>query len=128
MENFHSIIHRGLLCALNERSAYGPGSYLTLKFGTARGFSNKSDLWKHSKLSPTSTGLKATVECIAIVEVVDDPSIHWPQITNPAESKDDLWLKRKNCYCCVVNSDHLMQLSHLIVLCNDKSAEFRFRM
>lgn len=116
MENFHSIIHRGLSSSLNERSKFGPGTYLTLNFNTANSYASKSFPWEHSQFIP-KTNSKPKVKCIAVVEVVDDPSISWPQVKeSDVTPTEDLWFWRRKSYCCVVNSDDLMQLSHLIVL------------
>lgn len=115
VENFHSIIHRGLVCALNQRSSYGFGTYLTLNYDTAFGFATHSIVWEHCKLLSKKRG----VGCIAIVEVVDDPSIKWPYKATfkPNEGAEDvdLWTQRKQCYCCVVDRDELMQLRYLLL-------------
>lgn len=113
VENFHSIIHRGLVCALNQRRLYGFGTYLTLNYNIAFGFATHSIIWDHCKLLSKSRG----VGCIAIVEVVDDPSIKWidkDTLQPKKRAKDvDLWTQRKQCYCCVVDRDEWMQLRYL---------------
>ncbi|KAJ6646989.1 Protein mono-ADP-ribosyltransferase PARP16 [Pseudolycoriella hygida] len=107
LENFHSIIHRGLISDLNERRLYGFGTYLTLKYSTAMGFAAKSARWHHSRLFS-----HPYLSCIAIVEVVDDPSIIYSETP---KWNVDIREHRKNCYCLVVNRDELMQLRYLFV-------------
>ncbi|KAG4070869.1 hypothetical protein HA402_011095 [Bradysia odoriphaga] len=111
-ENFHSIIHRGLISALNERSAHGFGTYLSLNYMTAFHYSSVSTIWPHSRLlSPRG------VRCIGIVEVVDNASITWPGLqTMTITPGNDLWSQRKKCYCCVVNRDEFMRLRYVMVV------------
>lgn len=42
VENFHSIIHNGIISALNKRSAHGFGSYLTTSLKTALKYARQS--------------------------------------------------------------------------------------
>ncbi|XP_037042284.1 protein mono-ADP-ribosyltransferase PARP16-like [Bradysia coprophila] len=110
-ENFHSIIHRGLIGALNERSAYGFGTYLSMNYLTAFQYASQSTIWPHSRLLSTDK----SVRCIGIVEVVDDASINWPGLRAVSQGSD-LWSERKQCYCCVVNRDELMRLRYVLVV------------
>lgn len=50
LENFHSIIHRGLKNELNIRKAYGHGTYLSSTLKVSKGYSTGSEAWGHSAL------------------------------------------------------------------------------
>jgi len=102
LENFHSVVHRGLIAALNQRSTYGVGSYLSNNFHISLGYSPGSPGWSNSEMG-------RPVVCIAICEIVDDPGItkqHFENSSHPDGGH----------YYYVVARDELIQLSHLIVI------------
>lgn len=121
--NFHSIIHRGLRCSLNLRSAYGPGTYLSSNLDTATSYSNQYGFgaeYGRPRQRQYSGGIRY---CIAIVEVIKHPSIKIvpvpisgvqrhanPQVTS---NFDDTSSAHVSFY--VVNSDELMRLKHILV-------------
>ncbi|XP_037042482.1 protein mono-ADP-ribosyltransferase PARP16-like isoform X1 [Bradysia coprophila] len=111
--NFHSIIHRGLRCSLNVRSAYGHGTYLTsylqtateyaLQYGYGVGVSRLHDRIRY---------------CVAIVEVIKHPSVVVKNFSRHTmedlENKFDDTSSNEHRYY-VVDSDELMRLRHLLV-------------
>lgn len=126
--NFHSIIHRGLRCSLNLRSAYGPGTYLSSNLDTATSYSNqyvfRSELGKQRQ---HANGIRY---CIAVVEVIKHPSIKVVPLTVNGVQRyvnalvtsnfdfvtvnfDDTSSTDVKYY--VVNSDELMRLKHILV-------------
>jgi hypothetical protein len=145
LENFHSIIHRGLVSALNKRSAYGFGTYLSSHLIVSKSYAELAKGWKYSKLgtfrlsnycpqkdnlgidkvavpaylgnihTPANGNLQSdsmmniAVQCVAVVEVVDDPSIKKVDVGIVGNSA------RKY---LVVNRDELMQLYCLILFQN----------
>lgn len=69
MENFHSIIHNGLLYNLNKRSLLGVGTYVSTKINVAFLYSPfGQNYFKGSHL-----GKK--LSCIALCEVIQHPDI-----------------------------------------------------
>jgi hypothetical protein len=93
LKNFHSIIHRGLVSALNVRSAYGPGTYMSTELKVSNSYANtfSSAGWVHSYFG-------TQMRCVAICEVVDAPEIRRPVPT----------------YIVCQNDDYI-QLSHLLL-------------
>lgn len=86
VENFHSIIHNGLLNLFNkvfpvnrlnnkliflspyQTSAFGEGTYLSTELSVCLNWSPNGALWPHSLLPHT-------VSCVAVCEVVSHPSV-----------------------------------------------------
>jgi len=97
LENFHSIMHRGLVSALNVRSAYGVGTYLSSKLDVSRSYSESRAGWSKSMIGNQ-------IQCIAIVEVINHPSIRNVQIN-----------QREQTTYHVVDKDEYLQLSHLLI-------------
>lgn len=110
--NFHSIIHNGIICALNKRSAYGFGSYLSTSVATAQHYANSNKIFLPqnsislnilSNYDRLSAAEKSTrLKCIAIVEVVNDPSIKIVDFPDGMKY-------------FVVSNDDLMQVRNLLV-------------
>lgn len=69
MENFHSILHNGLIYSLNKRSMLGIGTYFSSKIEVAILFSPfGANNFKGSRL-----GKK--LSCVAMCEIIDHPDI-----------------------------------------------------
>ncbi|XP_021958202.1 protein mono-ADP-ribosyltransferase PARP16 isoform X2 [Folsomia candida] len=109
LENFHSIIHRGLKNELNIRKAYGHGTYLSSTLKVSKGYSTGSEAWGHSALMTphVDVGLellrKEHLQCVAIVEVVNHPNLKKHKVGGDGT------------HYYVVEKDEWLQLSHLIV-------------
>lgn len=114
--NFHSIIHRGLLCSLNVRGAYGNGTYLTSYLDTASTYAKQYE----------SGGDSHIKYCVAIVEVIKHPSVtvvNHSRPRQPSKSNDECKFEdtssEEHRYY-VVKSDELMRLRHLLVFYHKK--------
>jgi len=107
LENFHSVVHRGLIAALNKRSAYGVGSYLSTAYNVSLTYSGISPGWKNSEIG-------TQVRCVAICEVVDDPSITQKDFPQNQSFGGQGGFGPLSYY--VVAKDELIQLSHLIMI------------
>jgi hypothetical protein len=80
MENWHSILRRGLLNASNTKlmttgAAYGPGIYLAPDSATSLNYARVGTRW------PKSDFGEYNLQCLAIVEVIKHPEV--PQTPNP---------------------------------------------
>ncbi|KAF7495157.1 Protein mono-ADP-ribosyltransferase PARP16 [Sarcoptes scabiei] len=101
MENFHSILHNGLLYCLNKRSLLGFGTYLSSKLEVAILFSPFSkNFYKDSCL-----GKK--LSCVAVCEVIDHPDI---------ETKKDSYY--------VVSNDRFLRVAYLLLYSSDLSTNY----
>ncbi|XP_075681389.1 poly(ADP-ribose) polymerase 16 [Dermatophagoides pteronyssinus] len=100
MENFHSILHNGLIYSLNKRNMLGIGTYFSSKLEVAILFSPFGlNNFKGSRL-----GKK--LSCVAMCEIVDHPDI---------EAK-----KKKDTYYVVTN-DELIRVAYLLLYSSDSS-------
>lgn len=119
--NFHSIIHRGLRCSLNVRSAYGTGTYLTSYLETATAYATQFGYGGYAtrRYRQARYGNGPIKYCVAIVEVIKHPSV---TVVNLSKSGTTLLEESKfadtssnACLYYVVNSDEFMRLRHLLV-------------
>mmetsp|Transcript_7417 Transcript_7417/g.10954 ORF Transcript_7417/g.10954 Transcript_7417/m.10954 type:complete len:639 (-) Transcript_7417:36-1952(-) len=82
LENFHSILRRGLINASNTKlmttgAAYGAGIYMAVDMATSFSYARVGPTWHKSKLQSNGNALK----CMAICEVIKHPSIN--TVPNP---------------------------------------------
>lgn len=68
VENFHSIVHNGLLSLFNKTAAFGEGTYLSTELGVCLNWSPSGALWPRSSLPHTAC-------CVAVCEVVKHPTV-----------------------------------------------------
>jgi poly[ADP-ribose] polymerase 16 len=113
LENFHSVVHRGLIAALNRRSVYGIGSYLTNAFNVSFEYSTNAVCagW-------VNTEIGSQIRCVAICEFVDDPDLNSIKRTEFAGRPSFAIAGQESASTTyyVVAKDELIQLSHLIVM------------
>jgi len=103
VENFHSILHNGLINCLNQRDLYGSGTYLSAHISVAIEFSPFGFGFSKSLLG-------REISCVAVCEVVNHPSIKRNKSTN------DL----PNAYY-VVQNDDFIHVSHILVYCKKQN-------
>lgn len=127
-QNFHSIIHRGLICSLNVVGAYGYGTYLTSDLDTSKSYAMKymQSRYQSQTNNNQSTGNSLNLAhatgnsyCIAIVEVVNHPSIKTVDAGVTYRSGDTIATKYY-----VVDRDEFMQLRNLLVFENDQGYNY----
>ncbi|XP_062516957.1 protein mono-ADP-ribosyltransferase PARP16-like [Corticium candelabrum] len=68
LENFHSILHHGLISHLNKNSVFGAGTYLSSDLNVCMLYSPASRGWQHSRLG-------TNISCIAVCEVINHPDV-----------------------------------------------------
>lgn len=68
LENFHSIIHYGLQGHLNKNSVFGEGTYLSSELSVSLQYSPVGLSWQMSNVGNQ-------LSCIAVCEIIDDPSV-----------------------------------------------------
>jgi len=105
LDNFHSIVHRGLLSALNVRKAYGHGSYLSTQLNVSMGYTDQN--WRESW---GNGDFGRYLRCVAICEIVKYPELKSHSLIVSAQGPDQ---PKPNVY--VVDKDEFVQLSHLIL-------------
>ncbi|KAF0972282.1 hypothetical protein FDP41_009185 [Naegleria fowleri] len=81
VENFHSILRKGLVNASNTKlmttgAAYGPGIYMARESSTSFGYSRVGSSWSKSQFVNSNT-----LRCIMICEVVKAPGV--PTVASP---------------------------------------------
>jgi hypothetical protein len=106
VSNFHSIVHRGLVSALNTRSLFGVGSYLSSSFRYSINYSPLEVSWPKGSFG-------GSFRCLGICEVVKDPSIK-KLVFRPAGGST-AGNQQQNIIFYVVEKDELVQLSHLLL-------------
>ncbi|XP_076105263.1 protein mono-ADP-ribosyltransferase PARP16-like [Mytilus galloprovincialis] len=67
-ENFHSILHNGLISHMNKISVFGEGTYLSSELSVSLHYSPMGLGWEHSTL-----GKK--ISCVALCEMIDDSAV-----------------------------------------------------
>ncbi|KAL3194908.1 hypothetical protein MRX96_045820 [Rhipicephalus microplus] len=68
LDNFHSILHNGLLTHMNKNALFGSGTYLSSELSVSATFSPAGYGWQHSIVSPE-------LSCVAMCEVIDHPDV-----------------------------------------------------
>jgi poly[ADP-ribose] polymerase 16 len=68
LENFHSILHHGLISHLNKNAVFGAGTYLSSDLNVCMLYSPAGQGWQYSKLG-------ANISCVAVCEVIDHPDV-----------------------------------------------------
>ncbi|KAL1431555.1 hypothetical protein MTO96_014072 [Rhipicephalus appendiculatus] len=68
LDNFHSILHNGLLAHMNKNALFGSGTYLSSELSVSATFSPAGYGWQHSLVSPE-------LSCVAMCEVIDHPDV-----------------------------------------------------
>lgn len=103
VENFHSILHNGLLSHMNKTSLFGEGTYLSSDLVVAMNFSPSGNVWPNSLFSsPVST--------VALCEVINHPDVRCSapgreHVTNKTGSSEGGAVPEK--YYVVANNDHV---------------------
>eukprot|EP00731_Ephydatia_muelleri_P031675 Em0023g182a len=97
VENFHSIMHNGLLSHFNKTSLFGEGTYLSSELSVSMNFSPAGLLW------PKST-LPSLVSCVAVCEVLNHPDI---RSRVQAGGEPSVGQKLPEKYFVVQNNEHL---------------------
>lgn len=67
-ENFHSILHNGLISHMNKISVFGEGTYLSSELSVSLLYSPGGLGWDHSLLGKM-------ISCVALCEMIDDPAV-----------------------------------------------------
>eukprot|EP00117_Sycon_ciliatum_P011702 scpid68946/ scgid13069/ Poly [ADP-ribose] polymerase 16 len=65
-ENFHSILHNGLIAHLNKTALFGYGTYLSTALPVASTYSPNGKSWQHSHIGQE-------LACVAVCDVADHP-------------------------------------------------------
>jgi len=101
VENFHSIVHNGLVNCLNKRALYGSGTYMSSQLSVAIEFSPFGRGWNKSSLGKE-------ISCVVVAEVVRHPEII-------AQNSNGV----PNAYYVVTNDD-MINVSHILVYCKKR--------
>lgn len=68
IENFHSILHNGLASHMNKNGIFGEGTYLSSELSVSLHYSPSGFGWAKSQLG-------SQLSCVAVCEIIDDPSV-----------------------------------------------------
>lgn len=68
IENFHSILHNGLASHMNKNGIFGEGTYLSSELSISLHYSPSGLGWAKSQLG-------GQLSCVAVCEIIDDPSV-----------------------------------------------------
>jgi len=109
-ENFHSILHHGLLTNLNKRDVYGKGIYVSIDYHICFNFS-KSHLGRGKK---SLIGKGNPISVIALCEIIKHPDIMNKQ------NNDGALFDEPEEYYVIKNNAHI-RVTHLLVYANRKS-------
>ncbi|XP_048732286.1 protein mono-ADP-ribosyltransferase PARP16-like [Ostrea edulis] len=111
LENFHSILHHGLASHLNKVGVFGEGTYLSSELSVSLHYSPMGRSWERSSLGDK-------LSCVAVCEMIDDPSVKCQVKDNNNRSRagDSMAGKVPDKYYIVQNND-VIRVKYLLVYC-----------
>ncbi|PIK39068.1 putative mono [Apostichopus japonicus] len=116
LENFHSILHNGLIHALSKNTLFGEGTYLSSDLAVSMPYSPKAKAWQRSSVGES-------LSCVAVCQIIDHPDVKC-QTENTdkrrARAPDSLGGDVPDKYYIVTNSE-LVRLKYLLIF-SDKSS------
>uniref|UniRef100_A0A8B8DSH8 Poly [ADP-ribose] polymerase n=1 Tax=Crassostrea virginica TaxID=6565 RepID=A0A8B8DSH8_CRAVI len=111
LENFHSILHHGLASHMNKVGVFGEGTYLSGELSVSLHYSPMGRSWERS-------GLGDKLSCVAVCEMIDDPSVKCQVKDNNNRSRagDSMAGDVPEKYYIVQNND-VIRIKYLLVYC-----------
>lgn len=116
LENFHSILHNGLIHALSKNTLFGEGTYLSSDLSVSMPYSQKAKAWQKSIVGES-------LSCVAVCQIIDHPDVKCQTEDTDkrrARAPDSLGGDVPDKYYVVTNSE-LVRLKYLLVF-SDKSS------
>lgn len=117
LENFHSILHNGLIQSLSKNTFYGEGTYLSSDLAVSMPYSPKAKAWQHSAVGES-------LSCVAVCQIIDHPDVKCQTESSSDKSRarapDSLGGDVPDKYYIVTNSE-LIRLKYLLVFSDKPS-------
>lgn len=119
LENFYSILHHGLASHMNKVGVFGEGTYLSGELSVSLHYSPMGRSWERSSLGDK-------LSCVAVCEMIDDPSVKCQVKNNNNRSRagDSMAGEVPEKYYIVQNND-VIRIKYLLVYCQKSSTHRR---